>query len=570
MNISRLLSQARGDVPADLVISQATIPNLFSFETIVADVAISGDTIVGIGKGYSGIHTVDGKGKFLVPGFIDGHCHIESTMLTPEGFAELVVPRGTTSVFADPHEIANTSGMNGVEYMYRASSGLPLDIYLNAPSCVPASSFETPLEELDALALDRMIRNGWCRGLGEVMNYPGVIDGDPSVWSKILVSGDEVRTGHAPGLAGKDLCAYLLSRCDSDHESFSLAEAMEKLRLGMWVMIREGAGEHNLEDLAPLVVEDERRAARTMLVSDDLNVSYITRKGHMDEKIRMAQRLGISSLTALRMVTLSVAEYFKMRDRGAIAPGYRADMVLIDSLESCRVSMVWKNGVLVAQDGKLLAELKRMGGYPSPARNTKLPDTKDLIVQADGEKIRAIGVRPGQVITDHLVLEPTVREGIVVADTEKDMAKMAVVDRNTGSGRVGLGFVKGMGIARGAIASSVAHDAHNFGTLGMNDDDMVLALKELRSMGGGFVVALDGKILGRLPLPVGGLMSDQDPETLMANYEDVERSVRLLGCTMEHPFMTVAFLSLSVIPSLKLTDLGYVDLAGGGAMGIFV
>ena len=571
MNVKSMLAQARGEREADLVISNVTVPNLFSFELEVTDVAVSGDLIVGVGEGYSGARTVDGTGKYLVPGFIDGHCHIESTMLTPEGFAELVLPRGTTAVFADPHEIANTSGMAGLEYMHRASRSLPMDVFLNAPSCVPASPFETPFDRLDSMALDQMFRKGWCTALGEVMNYPGVLEGDPDLWGKILVSGDQVKTGHAPGLTGKDLCAYLLSRCDSDHESYELGEAIEKLRRGMWVMIREGASEHNLEDLAPMILQDERRGCRSMMVSDDLNVPHILNRGHMDEKLRMAQRLGISFLTALRMVTLSAADYFGLKDRGAIAPGYRADMVLIDSMENCRAEMVWKDGTLVAENGSLSSyPLVREGRYPSPSKTTEIPDSEGLKVKFQGGNIRVIGIKPGQVVTEHLVMPPKVKDNLVISDVEKDVIKMAVVDRNTDSGRVGIGFVHGIGLTGGAMASSVAHDAHNFGVIGTNDDDMVSALRELRRLGGGFVSVLDGKVLSSLPLPVGGLMSQESPEEIMEKYEKMEVSIEKLGCSLEHPFMVMAFLSLSVIPTLKLTDQGYVDLGAGGLLDLFV
>lgn len=570
MNLDEILSCARGDLESDLVIKNVWVPNVFTFEITQKDVALYKDTIVGVGKDYQGKTAIDGRGKYLVPGFIDGHCHIESTMLTPEGFAELVVPRGTTSVFADPHEIANTSGMSGMEYMDRASSNLPLDIYLNAPSCVPASSFETPFETLDGAAIEKMFRKAWCFGLGEMMNYPGVLKGDKDVWAKILASHDQVRTGHAPGLRGKDLCAYLMSRCASDHESVTLEEALEKLSLGMWVMIREGAEEHNLKDLAPLVAQDERRSSRVMMVSDDLTVSYIFKKGHMDEKIRMAQGFGISPVCSIRMATLSPADYFGLKDLGAIAPGYRGDMVLLDSLEDCKVSMVFKDGVLVAEGGKLLKNIQRQREYPSPSKDIKLPKAEDLAIKASGEKIRVIGIKKGQVVTEHRILEPTLKGSEAVSDPSRDLAKMVVVDRNQNSGRLGLGFVQGMSLKRGAIGSSVAHDAHNFLAIGTNDEDMVAALEKLRSMGGGLTAVLDGRILGSLGLPVGGLMSDKNPKDLASEYDELEKAVRELGCPLEHPFMAASFLSLSVIPSLKLTDQGYVDLSEGGSLKLFL
>lgn len=560
LNYQKLTSQARGEQPADLVIKNARIPNLFSYEIEEGDVAVSDGVIVGVGRGYEGLQEFDAHGLYLVPGFIESHCHIESTMLTPEGFAELVLPHGTTTVFADPHEIANTSSMEGVQAMCSASKKTPLDLFFNAPSCVPASPFETPQEPLEAGSVRQMFAQG-CYGLGEMMNYPGVVAGDSGVWEKIQAAQGQVLNGHAPQLAGKQLCAYMLSRCNSDHECSRIDEAAEKLRRGCWVMMRQGATEHNLAALAPLIREDERRASRCMLVSDDLTVQVLQSEGHMDRLLRAAVECGISPLSALRMVTLNPAEFNRRYDRGAIAPGYNADMVLLEDLRSFRVAVVWKDGerALVPPEG-----YGRFRGWPGVSHNHCSLVQADLAVPAGG-KLRALGVIPGEVITSHLILDGAVNGGEFIASSELDLAKMAVINRNTPLKRVGLGFVKGMGLKRGALGSSIAHDAHNFSVLGMDDASMLAAFNALKEKGG-LVVADGSEIVCHLPLPIAGLMSPLPARELFAEFEKVLAASRRLGVQLPNPFMVMSFLSLSVIPELKLTDQGYVDLSQGGLL----
>ncbi|WP_350449725.1 adenine deaminase [Aminobacterium mobile] len=571
MNIQKMLSAARGELPCDLVIKNSRIANVFSLDYEQADVAIYDGTIVGVGKGYKGLMEVDAEGAVLAPGFIEGHCHIESTMLTPAGFAEMVLPCGTTTVVADPHEIANTCGMKGLEYMYLESRDLPIDIYFAAPSCVPASPFETPKEPLDALAIKNSYEEGWCKSLGEVMNYPGVIHGEESVWGKILVSWNEVRSGHAPGVTGKDLCAYLLSGCASDHESSTYKEGIEKLRRGMWLMIRQGATEHNLQELLPIIKENEARSSHAMFVSDDLTANHIETCGHLDQKVRLAIEAGLSPLTALRMVTLSPAQYFRLWDRGAIAPGYKADMVLLDSLENCQPIHVWKNGEFVVRNSALLgAPFPRRHSYPLASRALHIPSLEEIRVESSlSSQIRVLGLKAGQVVTDHRIETPTIRKGQIVADVNRNLAKIVVVDKNSGSNRFFVGFVMGLGIKEGAIASSVAHDAHNYIAAGMDDISICYALNELSHLGGGLLAVRGQKTIADLPLPVGGLMSDGSARDVINGLSEVEKGAHSLGTKLPHPFMVMSFLSLSVIPELKITDQGYVDLNRGGVMSLF-
>ncbi len=571
MNVSEYLAVARGDRPADLVLRGARVANVFTLEYEEADVAVFEGRIAGVGKDYRGAGEEDLSGMVLVPGFIDGHCHIESTMLTPAAFSELAAVRGTTAVVPDPHEIANTCGMAGVEYMWRESLNCPVDLFFTAPSCVPASSFETPFEELDAGAVAEMFARGWCDSLGEVMNYPGVIGGDPALWAKLYASGSRAKSGHAPGLTGKNLCAYLLSGCDSDHESFSEEEGLDKLRRGMTLMIREGATEHNLEDLAVLVRENEARSSRCMMVSDDLSARYLRDRGHMDEKMRLAVKCGISPLAALRMITLTPAEYFGWKDRGAVAPGRIADMAAVDSLENCSVKRVWKRGRLVARDGRLLGGSLPRAKAPVSARNSvSVPEQKAFeIFVPRGARIRVVGLRPGQVVTDHLVLEPSVSDGLAVADSSRDICWLAVLEKNRGTGRLAVGFVHGLGLKEGAIGSSVAHDAHNFVVAGADIPSMRRAFEFLISEGGGIVAVRGSEVLASLGLPVGGLMNPAGAEQVISGLESAEKAALSLGTAVDHPFMAMSFLSLSVIPELKLTDQGYVDLGRGGIQSLF-
>ena len=560
-----LLAVARGEKPADFVVKGARVANVYTLEYEEVDVAVFGETIAGVDKGYESDSVVDGRGKILIPGMIDGHVHIESSMLTPEVFAHHVVLHGTTAVMPDPHEIANVLGMKGVEYMYLAGRGLPIDIFWGAPSCVPASKFETPFENLEMDCIREMFQQGWCQHLGEVMNFPGVIGGDDSIWGKIQAAGDVPLTGHAPGVTGHALCAYMAGGISSDHESSKLEEGLEKLRRGMWLMIREGSSAHDLERLLPLVRERPDLSSRCMVVSDDVSAQDLL-KGHMDEKIRLMVKNGLDPLVALRMVTLSPAAYFGLKKRGALGPGLLADMALVSDLERCEVDKVWKNGRLVVDDGKSRCS-KSQTEPASPASPTPLSLSRLALPAPQEARMNVIGLREGTLSTRTLSMTPSVRDGLAVADAERDIAKIVVQNRHRRTEDLALGFVLGLGLKRGAIASSVAHDAHHFIVAGMDDLSIVTALAH---MGDGGLVVADGlKVLGYFPLPVAGLMTALDAASVAWGLQEIEEKARTLGVTLNHPFMALSFLSLSVIPELKITDKGYVDITKGGLQPLF-
>ena len=552
------------------MIRNAQVANVFSLEYETLDVAVARGIVVGLGSGYEGLETVDAAGKVLIPGMIDGHLHVESTMLTPRRFAEAVAPRGTLAVMADPHEIANVWGKDGIVAMRKNSQGLPLDFFWGASSCVPASDFETCREPIDAAALKALLEEGTCQHLGEMMNYPAVIGGAGEVWDKIAAAWGRPLTAHSPGVSGKDLCAYLLSGCNADHESTSYAEALEKLRRGGWVMMRAGSASYDLAALAPLVIEKPARSSRCMVVSDDLTPTTIAAEGHMDAKMRSMCRLGFDPLVALRMVTLSPAEYFMLPRRGGIAPGWIADLALVDSLESCRVDEVWKQGRLVAKGGRLCEEI----GGAFPVENTELRppvavESIRVTAPPNQEKIRVIGWQSGSLLTESLCREPRIESGCVVADPDGDVAQLVVAERHGKFGSVAVGFVSGMNLQFGALGASVAHDAHPFIVAGADDPSILRALSWLRKNGGGFVACEGERVLASLPLPIGGLMSEASLREVADELKVVDAAAAELGIEGAHPCMALSFLSLSVIPSLKLTDQGYVDLAQGGRQELF-
>ena len=572
--MNKLAATARGDLPADLVIHNAKIANVFTLEYELADVAVSLGKIVGVGKNYNGLVNFDAKGKVLIPGMIDGHVHIESSMMTPPAFAYAVALHGTSAIMADPHEISNALGMAGLEYMFKAAQGLPIDIFYGAPSCVPASSFETPYDEIDMSEIKSMFEKKYTQHLGEMMNFPAVIAGDPETWGKIIAAGDVPLTGHAPGVSGHALNAYLSAGISSDHECVDIEEAREKLQRGMWIQIREGASFPNLKTLLPLIHENILNAARCMVVSDDLTARYILERGHMDEKMRIMIRDGINPFVALRMVTLSPAEYFRLYNRGAIAPGRIADFSLLDSEildENFKVEYVWKDGRLVVRDNDVFNSQKYEHLAPViKTRVKKIPSLKDIQVKAEGNLINVIGVSQGEVITKTLQLEAKIQNGLAVQDLENDVAKIVVLERHRDTGKFGIGFVKGLGITRGAVGSSVAHDAHNFVVAGADDKSIITALKGLAELGGGLVITEGEKVTASFALPVGGLMSYLSPNEIAAELTRMEGEAEKNGIKIHHPFMTLSFLCLSVIPELRITDQGYVDITKGGIQKIFV
>ncbi|HUT14924.1 MAG TPA: adenine deaminase [Anaerolineae bacterium] len=553
-----LIQVARGEVESDLLLKNARLVNVFSGDVHPADVAVHRSRVVGFGD-YRAREVIDLQGQYLCPGFLDGHVHIESSMLCVSEFARVVVPKGTTAVIADPHEIANVLGLDGIRYMLESSKYNPLSVHIMLPSCVPATNMETAGSKLGAGDIAAMLRSDWILGLGEVMNYPGVIFRDWEVLQKIKVAEGKPIDGHAPGLSGRDLCAYVAAGIGSDHECTTAKEAREKLRLGMHIMLREGTVARDLESLLPLVTP--RNAHRCMFVTDDRHLSDLLSEGHINFAIRKAIGLGLDPITAIQMATINTARYFGLKDIGGIGPGMRADMVVLDNLSDLNVKMVFRGGHLVAQDGELLLLREKPTVVPlRSSMNINWDTIAELKLPAKGSKIKVIGAAPGSLVTENLLEETKIEDGLAVADVDRDILKIAVIERHLASGNVGLGFVKGMELKRGALGSSVAHDSHNLVLVGTNDKDMLLAARQIERMRGGLVAVVDGHVLASLPLPIAGLMSDRPFEQVNRGLTTLLDAAHQLGSSLHDPFMALSFLALPVIPSLKITDKGLVDV----------
>ena len=556
MHQEEFIAVALGETKADLVIKNAKIVNVLTEEIYESEVAIVKGRIAGVGKGYVGEKEIDLKGAYLTPGFIDGHVHIESSMMLPHRFAQAVVPAGTTTAIIDPHEIANVLGLHGISFMHAATRELPLRVYTMLPSCVPATPFETSGFELNAYDLSLLMDSDWVLGLAEMMNFPGVIHRDKNVMAKIdLALQNQKRVdGHAPQVSGKDLCAYIASGVTSDHECTDPQQAIEKLRQGMYIMVREGTAAKDLDALMPLLLHNNNR--KIMFVTDDRHPEDLL--VHINGMVQRAVDNRVNPIKAIQMASLNTAEYFKIQDLGAIAPGYRADFNVFENLqEFTKPLMVFKGGEVVAENGKLLEDLE----------NIEIPATRGSVnvgwleddcfnIEAKGSKVRAIEIIPHQLITKETVVNVKEENGLAVSNTDDDVLKICVVERHRASGNIGKGFVKGFGIKEGAIASTVAHDSHNMIIIGTNDKDMLLAQKELVKSQGGRVVIRNGEVLAKLPLPVAGLMSDKDINYVTEQSEALNKAAKEIGCVVDDPFMTMGFLSLPVIPELKITDKG--------------
>ena len=554
---AELLAVARGDEPADLVLRGGRLVNVLSGEIQQTAVAIHGGLIAGLGGYEEGRETVDLDDAYLAPSYIEGHMHVETTLLTPHELARAACARGTGTLVCDPHEIANVLGVRGIEWMLGAGEGAPAELLYTAPSCVPVSAMETAGSAIGEAEVAALLKDERVVGLAEVMNFPGAVAGDAGVLGKLGAAKGYPVDGHAPALSGRALNAYVAAGPGSEHEATALEEGREKLRLGMRVMMREGTPAKDLLALLPLVTPSTER--RLLMVNDDVSVADLMDRGHLDHHLRLAVAAGVDPITALRMVTLNVAEWFGLEDRGAIAPGLRADLVVLRDLEGFETLRTYQAGRLVAREGRCLREYRLPPGLGPTVRVDW--DAVELSLPVHGKRARVIGVVPGQVLTRALLETPSAEDGLAVADPSRDLLKLAVVERHTGRSTTAVALVRGLGLQRGALASSVAHDHHNVMLTGTDDADMLLAGREVGRLGGGFVVAAEGEVLASVALPIAGLMSPAPFAEVRTRYDRVLEAARSLGCHLDDPFMTLSFLGLCVIPELKLTDKGLVDVA---------
>jgi adenine deaminase len=562
MDLEKAIRVARGEEPADLLLTNCRVVNVYTGEIYLAAVAIADRWIAAIGPGYLAHEVIDLDGRYLCPGFINAHVHIESSMVIPTEYARAVVPHGTTSAVSDPHEIANVCGLAGVHYMLDVGALAPMTIYANAPSCVPATAMSTSGASLGARELESLRDHPGVPGLAEMMNFPGVLHAAPDVLAKIRAFAGLPIDGHAPGLSGRDLNAYVGTGIGSDHECVTGDEAIEKLRLGMRILIREGSTARNLAALLPAAAVSPSAARRCSFCTDDRHPADLLDEGDIDVLVRQAIASGMDPVTAIQMATLNTAEWFRLWDRGAIAPGKRADLIAFSDLQNLHAEQVFVGGRLVARDGAMVVPRQPVEVGDSAVRNTVHLDWEGLDLRVPGRpgRIRVIGAIGDQVVTERLLMDPTLRGGEVISDPSRDLLKMAVIERHRGTGNVGLGFVKGIGLRRGAIATTVCHDHHNLIVIGADDSSMMTAIRAIVELGGGEVVADGATVLQSLPLPIAGLMSDQPLEGVRRAQDAMRIAAGQLGCTLPAPFMTMSFLALEVIPTLKLTDQGLVDV----------
>ncbi|MBE7703426.1 MAG: adenine deaminase [Cyanobacteria bacterium SIG28] len=554
----KIINVARGLEKAELVIKNANVINVLSEEIHLADIAIQDGIIVGVGDNYHGEKEIDVNGAYVSPSFIDGHVHLESAMVLPKEFAKTVLPAGTTTAIIDPHEISNVFGLHGISFMHEATKGLPLDVYTMLPSCVPATPFETSGFDLNSYDLSLLIDKPWVLGIAEMMNFPGVLNLDKNVMAKLELAKqkDKRIDGHAPFLSNKDLCAYIASGVKSDHECTTPQEAIEKLRLGMYLMIREGTAAKDLEALIPVLKECNTR--KCLFVTDDRHPSDL--KEHINGMVRRSVEAGINPIKAIQCASLNTAEYFGLKNIGAIAPAYRADLLILPDLKTFKPDIVIKNGKIIVENGELVDELIQ-NETPSMrgSVNVKWIEQDDFRIEAKGNKVKTIEIIPHQLITKSIVSEVKIEDGNAISNIDTDTLKICVIERHRATGNIGKGFVKGFNLKSGAIASTVAHDSHNMIVIGTNDYDMYVAAVELVKSQGGKVVVNNGQVISKLALPIAGLMSDKDFNYVLEKCSELNSATHTLGCTLEDAFMTMAFVSLPVIPELKITDKGIFD-----------
>lgn len=557
-NIEKIINIARGIEKADLVIKNANIVNVLSEEIHKDDIAIADGFIAGIGKGYCGLEEIDVDGAYITPSFIDGHVHIESSMLRPSEFAKAVVPAGTTTLIIDPHEISNVLGLHGISFMRESVQDLPMDVYTMLPSCVPATPFETSGFDLNSYDLSLLIDKSWVLGIAEMMNFPGVLNLDKNVMSKLELARAKNKRidGHAPCLSEKDLCAYIASGVTSDHECTTPNEAIEKLRKGMYIMIREGSAAKDLDALIPVLLEKNTR--KCIFVTDDRHPEDLLE--HINSMVKRVVAAGVSPIKAIQMASLNTAEYFKIQNLGAIAPGYQADFLVLPDLINFKPDMVFKKGSLVAKQGQLVNDIKQ-SEIPSirGSVNVKWIRPDDFKIEAESVTVKAIEVIPHQLITKTAISNIKIKDGFAESNIESDTLKICVIERHRAGGNIGKGFVKGFNLKSGAMASTVAHDSHNMIVVGTNDSDMYTAAVELIKSQGGKIVVNNGEVLAHLPLPIAGLISDSDFNTVISKSMELNKAAKDIGCMIDDPFMAMGFLSLPVIPELKITDKGVFD-----------
>ena len=568
MTLTERIAVARGEQPAHLALRNTRLINVITGEIYPTDIIIHDTYIAAVGSDYTAQQEIDIGGRYVCPGFIDAHVHIESSLCTPPEFARAVLPHGVTTVITDPHEIANVLGLEGIRFMLERAKNGPMSTYVMASSCVPATEMETSGARLEAVDLQTLLNHDWVPGLAEVMNYPGVVYGDAGMLDKINLFKDRVLDGHCPALTGKALNAYVAAGIQSEHECTTVEEALEKLRLGLTIFIREGTTTRNLRPLLPLVTPENHQ--HLCFCTDDRVPASLIDDGSIDYMIRVAIAEGIDPVMAIRMGTINTARYFRLHDHGVIAPGQRADLVVFSDLNDLRPEMVFRGGTLEAENGAMVVD-------PLPLRPIDLRSTMnvqvgelDLSIPANGDRLRVIGAQADQVVTEHKIEDASIVNGQAVADVERDLLKIAVVERHRATGNIGKGFITGFGLKRGALAGTVAHDHHNLVVIGVDDTSMRTAVEAVVRMGGG-LAAVDGEqVLGQLPLSVAGLMSEEPIDVVRRDYDALTAVAQELGSAMHDPFMAMSFMGLEVIPKLKLTDVGLVDVEQFTLVDLFV
>ncbi len=566
--LAERIAVARGDFPADLILRNAMLVNVLSDEVYPTDIVISGGDVVALGEGYEAKQVIDLGGRYVCPGLIDAHVHIESSLCTPPEFSRVVLAHGVTSVVTDPHEIANVLGIDGIRFMLERAKGGPINVFVMASSCVPATEMETSGARLEAGDLAPLIDDDWVLGLAEMMNYPGVIYGDEGVLEKLDLFKSFALDGHAPAVSGKALNAYVAAGIGSDHECTTVEEAQEKLRLGLTIFIREGTTTHNLRPLLPLITPGN--ANRICFCTDDRVPASLIDEGSIDHMVRVAIANGIDPVRAIRLGTINPANYFGLRHLGAIAPGRRADLIVFSDLLDFRAEQVYRGGVLAAENGQVIASKPPLRPIPLPASMKVASGAIDLRIPAHGSRIRVIGGTDEQVVTGRFEEDAKIVAGEAVADPARDILKMAVIERHHATGNVGKAFIKGFGLKHGALAGSVAHDHHNLVVIGADDASMRRAAQAVIEMGGGLAVADGDQVLATLALPVAGLMSEAPISEVRRDYDGLVAAAQKLGSTMHDPFMAMSFMALEVIPYLKLTDVGLVDVERFEVVSLFI